>query len=156
MSCEPLRYWENLATNIEFHCGTFLLTADEIVAFAERFDPQPFHLDQTLAEKSYFGTLVASGVHTQAVAIGLLVRATADVAVVAGGSLHEARFMVPVLPDTTYDVTARWTNTRLSARSPDRGIASVSGEARDPEGRTVMSFGVTYIVARLPTHTSAT
>lgn len=156
MSCEPLRYWENLTTNIEFHCGTFLLTADEIVAFAQRFDPQPFHLDQALAEKSYFGTLVASGVHTQAAAIGLLVRATADVAIVAGGSLHEARFMVPVLPDTIYNVTARWTETRMSARSPARGIASVAGEARDPEGRTVMSFGVTYLVARSPTHSSTT
>lgn len=152
MDHEPLRYWENLTTDMEFHCGTFLFTTAEIVAFAERFDPQPFHLDQSLAEKSYFGTLVASGVHTQAAAIGLLVRATVDVAVVAGGSLHEARFMVPVLPDTPYDVAARWAEMRPSARNPTRGIASVTGEARDPEGRIVMTFGVTYIVARAPTH----
>ncbi len=143
---------ENLNRNEAFPCGTFLFTPEEIVAFAERFDPQPFHLDQGLAERSYFGTLVASGVHTQAAAIGLLVRATADVAVVAGGSLHEARFMAPVLPATVYTVSARWTAIRPSAGNPARGIASVAGEARDPEGRVVMSFGVTYIVARAPTH----
>jgi len=151
---EPLRYLDDLNTNEEFPCGTFLFAADEIVAFAERFDPQPFHLNQALAERSYFGTLVASGVHTQAAAIGLLVRATADVAVVAGGSLHEARFMAPVLPATTYTVSARWIDTRPSAGNSARGVARVAGEARDPEGRVVMSFGVTYIVARTPTHDS--
>lgn len=154
MNSKPLRYLEDLHTNKEFPCGIFLFAVEEIVAFAERFDPQPFHLDQLLAEQSYFGTLVASGLHTQAAAIGLLVRATADVAVVAGGSLHEARFMAPVLPATTYTVSAKWTGTRPSAGNPARGVARVAGEARDPEGRVVMSFGVTYIVARTPTHDS--
>ncbi len=142
-----MRTLEDLPLDVPFECGTFRFTTREIVAFAERFDPQPFHLDQGLAEKSFFGTLVASGVHTQAAAIGLLVRAIADVAVIAGGSLHEARFMVPVLPDTLYTVTARWTETRRLASNPARGLASVVGHAHAPDGRQVMRFGVTYVVA---------
>jgi acyl dehydratase len=144
------RFLEDLVLGEAFACGGFTLSHDEIIAFAHRFDPQPWHLDETLARASAFGTLVASGVHTQAAAIGLLVRRIADVAVLFGGSLHESRFTVPVRPDTMYEVTARWTEARPSASNAARGVASVAGIARDPEGRTAMTFGVTYIVARRP------
>lgn len=152
MHAAPSRrlYLEDLPLGEVFACGRFTLTRAEIVAFARQFDPQPWHLDDALAQASAFGTLVASGVHTQAAAIGLLVRRIADVAVLFGGSLHESRFAVPVRPDTPHDVTARWTGARPSASNPSRGIASVAGEARDPAGRTAMTFGVTYIIARRP------
>jgi acyl dehydratase len=143
-------FLEDLPLGEEFACGSFALTRADIVAFAHRFDPQPWHLEDALAEASAFGTLVASGVHTQAAAIGLLVRRIADVAVLFGGSLHESRFAIPVRPDTPHAVSARWTEARASASNPARGIASVAGTARDPSGRTAMTFGVTYIVARRP------
>jgi acyl dehydratase len=144
------RFLEDLQLDVPFACGAFTLTRDEIIAFAQRFDPQPWHLDDDLARASAFGTLVASGVHTQAAAIALLVRRLANVAVLFGGSLHEARFAIPVRPDVTHDVTARWTHARPSASNPSRGVASVEGVATDPGGRTAMTFGVTYIVARRP------
>lgn len=138
---QDLRLGEVLA------CGRFALTRDEIIAFAARFDPQPWHLDDALAQASAFGTLVASGVHTQAAAIGLMVRRIADVAVLFGGSLHESRFAVPVRPDAPHDVTAWWTEARRSASNPARGVARIEGRAADADGRTAMTFGVTYIVA---------
>lgn len=144
------RYLDDLPLGEDLDCGSFRFSRAEIVAFAEAFDPQPWHLDQTLAEASAFGTLVASGVHTQAAAIGLMVRRIADVAVLFGGSLHEATFMVPVLPDTEYRVHAAWTHTRPSASQPGRGVARIEGRATGPEGRIAMRFGVTYIVARRP------
>ncbi len=151
MSAAPARvYLEDLVLGEAFACGGFALTRSEIVAFARQFDPQPWHLEDALAEASAFGTLVASGVHTQAAAIGLLVRRIADVAVLFGGSLHESRFTLPVRPDTRHAVTARWTGARPSASNPTRGIARVEGVASDPAGRPAMTFGVTYIVARRP------
>ena len=146
----PRRHLEDLVLGETFRFGSFALSRAEIVAFASRFDPQPFHLDEAAAAASYFGGLVASGVHTQAQAIGLLVRAIADVAVVAGGALHEARYLLPIRPDVRHDVAGRWTDARPSVRNPARGVARIEGEARDPAGALAMTFGVTYIVARRP------
>ncbi len=144
------RHLDDLPLGEVLDCGSFSLTRDEIVAFARKFDPQPWHLDDALGEASAFGALVASGVHTQAAALGLMVRAIADVAVLFGGSLHEARFFVPVRPDVPHRVTARWTEARPSASKPRQGVARIEGQAITPAGQTAMSFGVTYIVARRP------
>ncbi len=76
-----------------------------------------------------------------------MVRAIQHVAVVAGYALHEARFFVPVRPDTRYDVVARWTAATPSPRDPTRGRAMLTGEAL-VNGTVAMRFGVTYVVRR--------
>lgn len=144
------RYLEDLVLGEEVPCGEFCLSEPEIVEFARRFDPQPWHLDETLARATYFKGLCASGLHSQAAAIGLVVHAIADLAIVAGGALHEARFLVPVRPERPYSVTARWTLVRRSVRNPARGVADLDIVATDPTGATVMHCGVTYIVATRP------
>ncbi len=142
-------YLEDLPIGTRMRCGSFTLSLDDIVAFARRFDPQPFHLDEDAARASYFGGIAASGLHTQAAAIGLMVRAIADVAVVAGWSLHEARFLVPVRPGLAYDVEAGWTAIRPSTRNPARGTASIAIDVTHAEA-AVARLGVTYVVARRP------
>ena len=139
---------EDLKLGQEFLCGTFVLTRAEIIAFAMQFDPQPWHLDEDLAQGTFFEGLCASGLHTQGAAIGLMVRAIADVDIMAGGALHEARFYVPVRPDQPYRVTAAWTKARASATNPARGVAAIDIVARDSAGTAVMECGVTYIVGR--------
>lgn len=145
-----MRYLEDLPLHHRFACGSFTLSRAEIIDFAARFDPQPFHLDEAAAKHSYFGGLVASGVHTQAAAIGLVVRANLDIATVAGGALERARFHIPVRPDRRYDVEAWWDSLRPSARTPGRGVGVLHGAAREADGRLVMEFGITYILARRP------
>ena len=144
-----MRFLEDLALGVDFPCGGFTLSRAEIVAFAEKYDPQPFHLDEAAAQASYFQGLCASGLHSQGAAIGLMVRAIADVAVVAGYALHETRFFRPVRPDTRYEVVARWTDAAASPRDPTRGRAMVTGDAM-LDGVVVMRFGVTYVVHRRP------
>ena len=143
-------YLEDLELGAVIDCGSFRLGADEIVAFAERYDPQPFHLDEDAARASYFQGLCASGLHSQGAAIGLMVRRLQGIAFVAGWSLHEARFYAAVRPDTEYRVRASWSDISPSPRNPARGRASIAGEARDAEGGLVMTFGVTYVIARRP------
>ena len=150
MAAAGRRYLEDLPLGEDLDCGSFTFSRTEIIAFARQYDPQPWHLDGGLAAASAFGTLVASGVHTQAMAIGLMVRCVSDVAVLFGGSLHEATFMVPALPDTNYCVHAVWTQIRPSVSNPTRGVARIEGRAIAPDGRIAMRFGVTYIVARRP------
>ena len=142
-----MRCRDDLALGVDFPCGSFTLSRAEIIAFAAQFDPQPFHLDEAAAQHSYFRGLSASGLHSQGAAIGLMVRAIADVAVVAGYALHEARFFEPVRPNTRYDVVARWTEVSPSPRDASRGRAIVTGEARR-DGVVVLRFGVTYVVQR--------
>jgi acyl dehydratase len=132
----------------EFSCGAFTLTEAEIIAFAMAYDPQPWHLDDAAARLTYFEGLCASGLHSQGAAIGLVVRAIADVAIIAGGSLHEARFFVPVRPNRPYRVSATWVSARPSASNSARGVAAIAIVARDEAGVAVMECGVTYIVGR--------
>lgn len=132
-----------------FSCGSFTLSREEIIDFALRFDPQPWHLSDAGAAASYFETLCASGLHSQGMAIGLMVRAIADVQVVAGGSLHEARFFVPVRPAQTYEVSAKWVSARPSSTNPTRGVASIEIDMHDTAGARVMQCGVTYILGRI-------
>ncbi len=145
-----MHYLEDLPLGTVIDCGSFRLSRAEIIAFAGRYDPQPFHLDEAAAQASYFRGLCASGVQSQAMAIGLMVRALHGVAFVAGYSLHEARFFAPVRPDVAYRVRANWADATPSPRGASRGRASITGEARDGEGALVMTFGVTYVVARRP------
>ena len=145
-----LRYLEDLALGARFGCGGFRFSRAEIIEFATRFDPQPFHLDEAAARGSYFKGLCASGIHTQAMALGLVVRALTDVAVVAGGSLDQAKFQTPVRPDLRYDVEAWWEETRPSASNPARGVGVLRGRAIEETGALAMTFGVTYILQRRP------
>jgi acyl dehydratase len=143
-------YLDDLVLHETIPCGEFTLSRDEIVAFAERFDPQAFHLSEDGGRASHFGRLVASGVHTQAAAVGLVVRRFLDLAVVAGRSLNTARFFRPTYPDETYTVSARWTEKHPSARDPARGDAIVDGQVHDAAGRLVAEFGITYVLRRRP------
>jgi len=145
-----LRYLEDLEPDRPFDCGGFSFTRGEIIDFATRFDPQPFHLDEEAAQKTYFKGLSASGIHSQAAALGCVVRALQDIAVIAGGSLDRAVFHVPVRPDRRYAVSAWWHEVRPSARNPARGVAALKGVARQEHGAVVMDFGVTYVMARRP------
>jgi acyl dehydratase len=138
---------DSLPLGQPFSCGSFTLTEAEIIAFASQFDPQPWHLDDAVARQTYFNGLCASGLHSQAASIGLMVRAIADVAIIAGGALNEARFFVPVRPNRPYLVTATWISARRSASNPSRGVAAIVIVTHDGEGAKVMQCGVTYIVA---------
>src|SRR5215470_1522589 len=66
-------YLDDLHVGQRFTSGTHVITADEIKAFARQFDPQPFHLDEATAKDTLFGGLVASGWHTAAITMRLLV-----------------------------------------------------------------------------------
>jgi acyl dehydratase len=143
-------YLEDIVLHEPIACGSFRLTRDEIVAFAAVFDPQPFHLDEAGGERSYFGRLVASGLHTQGAAIGLMVRRLSNLAVIAGRSLNTTRFHRPTLPDEDYTVAASWTERTYSTRDPRRGTATIAGTIHDAAGVLTTEFGVTYVLARRP------
>ena len=70
----PLSSFDELSIGQEFDFGSFRMEREEILDFARRFDPQPFHMDEEAARASIFGGLIASGLNTQAAAFGHILR----------------------------------------------------------------------------------
>ena len=92
-------YFEDVSVGETNSFGSYEVTKAEIVAFAEQFDPQPFHVDETVADESMFGGLVASGWHTASMTMRMLVDDTMDESRVLGAAgVDELRFRSPVRP----------------------------------------------------------
>jgi acyl dehydratase len=134
-----LRYFEDYLPGASYECGSVSFDEAGILAFAKEFDPQPFHTDPVAAAEGPFGGLIASGWHTAAAVMRLLVENYLP----PGGSLggpgaEEISWPYPVRPGDTLRVRATVAEARRSQRRPDRGIVKTVAEAVNQDGRTVM------------------
>ena len=144
-------YYEDLAVGQTFGTGTLVVEPDMIKAFAAEFDPQPFHLDQDAARASLFGGLVASGWHTAALTMRLLVAGEFRI---AGGLIglgaEELRWPRPVRPGDVLRVESEVLGLRPSESQPGRGLVRVRNTTWNQDGKPVMVMVVTMIVPRRP------
>lgn len=144
-------YFEDLAVGQTYATGSRTMDLESIRAFAAEFDPQPFHLDEAAARSSVFGALVASGWHTAAVAMRLMVDGELRVAGgLVGLGLEELRWPRPVRPGDTIRVASEVLELRESRSRPDRGLVRVRNTTRNQDGEPVMVHVVTMIVPRRP------
>jgi acyl dehydratase len=106
-------YWEDLQPGSVRELGTVTMTAEEIKDFAAKFDPQPFHLDEQAAARSIYGSLIASGWHTCALAMRLMVdHFLKEAASMGSPGVENVRWLKPVYPGDTL----RLQHTILEAR----------------------------------------
>jgi acyl dehydratase len=143
-------YLDDLRVGQRFVSGTYTLGEAEIIEFARRFDPQPFHLDAVLAAETLLGGLAASGWHTAAVTMRLLVDGGPPIAggiIGAGGEIAWPR---PTRPGDTLQVFSDVTDIRISRSRPDRGIVALSTETRNHRGEVVQTFVARLLVRRRP------
>ena len=108
------RYFEDLAECEHLNCQPVIITRETIVDFAKSFDPQPFHIDENAANKSIFGGLVASSLHTISSCTRVVVEAQGDIAILSGVAIDEVKMFNPVRPGDTLIVEAWWTDLRRS------------------------------------------
>lgn len=143
-------YLEDLRVGQHFTSRTYPLDEAEIVAFASRFDPQPFHLDPAAARESLFGGLVASGWHTAAITMRLL--ATGPVRIAGGtiGAGGEIAWPSPTRPGDVLQVESEVAEVRPSRSRPDRGIVTLRSETRNQRGDVVQTLTARLIVPRRP------
>ena len=145
------RYFEDFAVGQVFKpSGRVRVDKDDIIAFARKFDPQPFHLDEEAARRSIFGRLVASGWHTAGLVMRLLVEnyLSADASLGSAGA-DEIRWPYPVRPGDTLRVRATVIESRRSLSKPDRGIIKTLVEAVNQDGRTVMrATAINFMLVR--------
>jgi acyl dehydratase len=144
------RYFEDYATGTTHECGSVSVDEAGIVAFAKEFDPQPFHVDPAAAASGPYHGLIASGWHTAALVMRLLVEnyLSAEASLGSPG-LDEIRWPYPVRPGDTLHVRATVVEARRSLSKPDRGIIKTAVEAANQEGRTVMrAIAINFLLVR--------
>jgi acyl dehydratase len=139
-------YLDDLSVGQQFVTGSHTLDEAQIKAFAVQFDPQPFHLDAELAKATLFKGLVASGWHTAAITMRLLVDSGVPLAgglIGLGGSLKWPR---PTRPGDVLTVYGEI--TEVTPSKPDRGTIGIKAETRNQRGDVVQSFTATLLVPR--------
>jgi acyl dehydratase len=143
-------YLEDLHLGQRFTSGSHTVDEAQIKAFANQFDPQPFHLDEEAAEDSLFGGLVASGWHTAAITMRLQVESGLPIAggiIGAGGEIDWPR---PTRPGDVLHVESEVLEIRPSRSRPDRGIVTVRSETRNHRGEVVQILTVKLVAPRRP------
>jgi acyl dehydratase len=141
--CVPVteRHFEDFVPGSMAEFGPIAVDEAEVVAFAERYDPQPIHVDPAAAANGPFGGLIASGWHTASLVMRLLVDnyLPRDAALASPG-LDELRWLWPVRPGDRLRVRATVVDARRSQSKPDRGLVRTKIEALNQDGRVVMSM----------------
>jgi acyl dehydratase len=146
-----VRYFEDFKVGEVTELESVVVTEAEIVEFAERFDPQPFHVDAEAAEASPFGGLIASGWHTTALFMGMFVRGVLlDSASVGSPGVEEIRWTAPVRPGNTLRARTTITAVQPSSRNPQRGTIFTTNEVYNEDGVLVMSLRARGFFARRP------
>ena len=130
-------YFEDMEVGGERLFGHYDVTRDEVLEFARKYDPQPFHLSDEAAAKTHFGRLAASGWHTCAMTMAVIARAVVDDNQAGLGSpgVDELRWLKPVRPGDTIRMVARVVETKPSRSKPDRGIVAIAYAILNPRIR---------------------
>src|SRR5437762_4081621 len=123
-------YLDDLVVGQHFTSRTHVVDATEIKAFARQFDPQPFHLDEETAKRAFFGELVASGWHTAAITMRLLVETGLPLAGGIIGAGGELAWPKPTRPGDTLQVESDVMQITPSRSRPARGLAIVHSVTR--------------------------
>jgi acyl dehydratase len=132
------------------------VTEDEIISFASRYDPQVMHVDRAVAAAGPFGEVIASGWHTVAITMRLLVVNYLPVNGLAAPGIDELRWPAPVRPGDTLGVRVTIEQARRSRSKPDRGLVHSLVEVRNQRGETVMTLKPMNLVrCRTPEATAA-
>jgi acyl dehydratase len=144
-----MRYWEDFTIGEVAELGSVEVTEAEVLEFARRYDPQPFHVDPEAAADGPFGGLIASGWHTTALFMGMFVRAVLlDAASLGSPGVEEIRWLAPVRPGDRLTGRSTITDSRPSAKNPKRGTIFTTNEVLNQDGTVVMTLKARGLFAR--------
>lgn len=141
--------FEDMAAGQHFDCGAYEVTRDEILEFARKYDPQPFHTDEAAATQTIYRGLIASGWHTCAVAMrrmydGFLKNAAA----IGSPGFGEIRFIKPVRPGDVLEVSFEVLDVTPSRSKPDRGAITTKTYVLNQKGELAVTIIATTMMLR--------
>ncbi len=147
-----MRYFEDLEVGETARFGAYHVTREEVLAFARKYDPQPFHLSDDAAAATHFGRLAASGWHSCAMAMAMMVEhgKTAPQAVQGAAGVDELRWLKPVHPGDTLRCETELLAKKPSERRPDRGSLLSRLSMFNQDDVLVMTFIARVLIARRP------
>jgi acyl dehydratase len=144
---KELFYLDDLHVGQRFISGTHLIDEAQIKAFAQQFDPQPFHLDAEAAKETLFEGLAASGWHTAAISMRLVVESLPIIGGIVGAG-GELTWPTPTRPGATLHVESEIIELRPSQSHPDRGVATIRSETINQLGEIVQVLIAKLVVPR--------
>jgi acyl dehydratase len=142
------RYAEDYRVGEIVDVGQYTLTKDEIVAFAQEWDPQPFHIDERAAAATMFGGLIASGWHVALIMMRMMLRSEFISAETSLGSpgLDGLKWLMPVRPGDRLTGTVEVTNVRISRSKPGIGFVTTVARLRNQANEDVYWLNSTAII----------
>lgn len=145
-------FYEDVAVGDIHKFGAITISREEIIEFASKYDPQPFHLDDEAAEHSVFGKLCASGWHTGAIMMRMLVDQSIATGVASMGSpgLDEIRWLAPVFPGETLSVETEVLSKRESKSRPSIGFLKMSYKTFNQDNTLKMTATANYMILKRP------
>jgi len=147
-----MRYFEDLEVGAETYFGSYDVTRDEILEFARKYDPQPFHLSDEEAAKTHFGRIAASGWHTCAMTMAVIARHVVDDEQAGLGSpgIDELRWRRPVYPGDTLHVRGTIVDKTPSRSKPHMGSFRTEMIVTNQDDQAVMTFTSIVLIRRRP------
>ncbi len=147
-----MRYFEDLQVGAETDFGSYQVTREEVLDFARKYDPQPFHLSDEEAAKTHFGRLSASGWHTCAMTMAVIARYVVDDEQAGLGSpgIDELRWLRPVYPGDTLHVHGKIIGKRESRSRPDMGSFTTETAVTNQHDEPVMTYTSIVLIRRRP------
>ena len=144
-----IRYLDDLSPGQKFITPGVTLTEAEIIDFAWRYDPQPFHLDVNAAARSPYGGLIASGFQSLALCFRLFIQSGIfGESSLGSPGIDDLRWLAPVRPGDTLHCEVEVLEIRPSRTKPDRGIARLRYQAINQHPEAVLSFVVNHLLRR--------
>jgi acyl dehydratase len=144
-------YLDDLRIGDTFRTEAHALDVDQVTSFARQFDPQPFHLDDGAAAQSIFAGLAASGWHTAAVTMRLLVTSGPRLAGGIIGASVKLDWKLPTRPTDVLHVESEVVEVTPSRSRPDRGAVVLRSDTLNQDGKVVQTMTATLMVLRRPT-----
>ncbi|MGH6659189.1 MAG: MaoC family dehydratase [Sphingomicrobium sp.] len=147
-----MNYFEDLEVGSETTYGTYKVTREEVIEFARKYDPQPFHLSDEEAAKTHFGRIAASGWHTCAMTMAVIARYVVahDHQGLGAPGVDELRWRKPVYPGDTLTVSGTLIEKTPSRSKPEIGSFRTATTITNQHGEKVMSFTSIVLMRRRP------
>jgi acyl dehydratase len=146
----PMIYFEDLEIGAETYFGSYEVTREEVLEFARKYDPQPFHLSDEEAAKTHFGRIAASGWHTCAMTMAVIARHVVDQQQAGLGSpgIDELRWRRPVYPGDTLHVRGKIVDVTPSRSRPEMGSFRSAMIVSNQDDQPVLTFTSIVLIAR--------
>jgi acyl dehydratase len=147
-----MRYFEDLEVGAESDFGSYEVTREEVLEFARKYDPQPFHLSDEGAAGTHFGRLCASGWHTAAMTMAVIARAVVEDEQAGLGSpgIDELRWLKPVYPGDSLHVRGKIVEKTPSRSRPELGSFRTETTVTNQDDVPVMRFTSIVLIRRRP------